>query len=86
MHNFLFHQNTFSSYRKIVKSLINKGHHPIFGSSKPSIQVQKFFPRPGKKMKRLNEKIDVDPNERVDHDFVSTTVRNLRFILELNLD
>ena len=63
-----------------MKTLINKGQHPIFGSSKPSIHVQKFFPRPGKKRNRLNEKIDVDPNEKVDHDLVSNTVINVRFI------
>ena len=62
-----------------MKTLINQGQHPIFGSSKQIVHVQKFFPRPGKKRNRLNEKIDVDPNEKVDHDVVSINVRDLLF-------
>ena len=73
-----WHQFNFSlSFRKIVKALINKGHHQIHGSLKPSVHVQKFFPRPGKKRNRLNEKIDVDPNEQVDHDVVSNSFKTI---------
>ena len=67
-----------------MTTLINKGQHPIFGSSKPSIHVQKFFPRPGKKRNRLNEKIDVDPNEKVDHDVVSINIINVKSISAFN--
>ena len=60
-----------------MKALIQKGQHPIFGSSRKSVHVQKFFPRPGKKTNRVNEKIEVDPSEKVDHDSVSKINRNL---------
>ena len=60
-----------------MKALIQKGQHPIFGSSRKSLHVQKFFPRPGKKRNRLNEKIEVDPSEKVDHDSVSKIIRRL---------
>ena len=60
-----------------MKALIQKGQHPIFGSSRKSVHVQKFFPRPGKKRNRLNEQIEVDPSEKVDHDSVSKIIRNL---------
>ena len=63
----------FVHFRKTFKTVINKGQHPILGSSKPCISVKKFIPRPGTKTNRMNEKIDVDPNEKVDHDFVSIT-------------
>ena len=58
-------------FRKTFKTVINKGQHPILGSSKPGINVKKFIPRPGTKTNRMNEKIDVDPNEKVDHNVVS---------------
>ena len=66
--------------RKTVKTVLDKGSHPIgptLGSSRTNIPVKKFFPRPGKKRNRLNEKIEVDPNEKVDHDSVSMTIRRL---------
>ena len=36
------------------------------GSDHPAIRVQIFHPRPGKKRDRMNENIEIEPNEIVD--------------------
>ena len=52
--------------RNTVKEIIKQQLHPILGSDHPAIKVQIFHPRPGKKRDRMNEKIEIEPNEKVD--------------------
>ena len=52
--------------RNTVKEIIKQQLHPILGSGHPAIKVQIFHPRPGKKRDRMNEKIEIEPNEKVD--------------------
>ena len=52
--------------RNTVKEIIKQQPHPIMGSDHPAIRVQIFHPRPGKKRDRMNENIEIEPNEIVD--------------------
>ena len=67
-------------HRKTVHTICQQNPHPIFGNDNAQIKAQVFQPKPGKKRNRMNQKIPIHPNEKLDHDAVSY-IGDLDYIL-----
>ena len=57
-------------YRKTVHTICQQNPHPILGPDNTHVKVHKFRPKPGRKTKQMNQKIEITPNEKLDHDEV----------------